>query len=183
VTFTTPALPDVTEITGPAAAKLFVSSSTSDADIFVVLRAFDARGREIDFQGALDPHTPIGNGWLRASHRRLDAGISTPWRPYHTHDRAEPLAPGQVYGLDVEIWPTSIVLPAGSRLALTVLGRDFERPGPAQEIRSFVTPFRGSGPFVHTDPGDRPPAVFRGRHTVHTGGPHQSYVLLPIIPR
>jgi predicted acyl esterase len=183
VTFSTAPLREPTEITGPAAVKLFVSSSTTDTDLFVVLRAFDPGGREIDFQGALDPHTPIGNGWLRASHRRLDHELSTPWRPYHAHDRAEPLAPGRVYELDVEIWPTSVVVPSGGRLTMTVLGRDFERPGPAQEIRSFVTPFRGSGPFVHTDPDDRPAAVFGGRTTLHTGGAHAAFLLLPIIPR
>jgi predicted acyl esterase len=183
VTFTTPPLGDATELTGPAAVKMHLSSSTSDADVFVVLQAFDRAGREIDFQGALDPHTPIGNGWLRASHRRLHPELSTPWRPYHAHDRAEPLTPGRTYELDVEVWPTSIVVPAGGRLALTLLGRDFERPGPAQQIRSFVTPFRGSGPFVHTDPEDRPAGIFGGRNTLHTGGAHSSYVLLPMIPR
>ncbi|HLY23591.1 MAG TPA: CocE/NonD family hydrolase [bacterium] len=182
-TFTTPPLADATEFTGPAAAKIFLSSSTSDTDVFAVLRAFDPAGREIDFQGALDPHTPIANGWLRASHRRLDPGLSTPWRPYHTHDHAEPLLPGRVYELDIELWPTSIVVPAGGRLSITILGRDFERPGPAQEIRSFVTPFRGSGPFVHADPDDRPASVFGGRNTLHTGGAHGSFVLLPVIPR
>jgi predicted acyl esterase len=183
VTFSTPPLQDTTEITGAAAVKLQISCGAGDTDVFAVLRAFDREGREIDFQGALDPHTPIGNGWLRASHRRLDPELSRPWRPYHSHDRAEPLTSDRVYELDVEIWPTSIVLPAGTGLTLTVLGRDFERPGPAQEIQSFVTPFRGSGPFVHADPADRPAAVFGGRNTLHTGAAHVSYVLLPVIPR
>jgi predicted acyl esterase len=182
VTFSTPPLREETEITGPAAVKLFVSSSTADADIFIVLRLFDPQGHEVDFQGALDPHTPIGNGWLRASHRRLDPGLSTEWRPYHSHDRDEPLVPGRVYDLDIEIWPTSIVAPAGSRIALTVLGKDFERPGKSLEMKTFATPFRGSGPFLHTDPEDRPADVFGGRTTVHTGGAHRSYLLLPVIP-
>ncbi|HEV2358750.1 MAG TPA: CocE/NonD family hydrolase [bacterium] len=182
IVFSTPPFPDATEITGPAAARLFLSSSTTDADVFLVLQAFDAAGREIDFQGALDPHTPIGNGWLRASHRQLDPDLSTPWRPYHAHDRAEPLTPGRVYQLDVEIWPTSIVVPAGGRLSLAILGRDFERPGPSLEMQSFVTPFRGSGPFVHTDPDDRPAAVFGGQNTVHTGGSNAAFVVLPVIP-
>ena len=94
VTLSTAPLERPTEITGPAAVKLFVSSTTADADVFVVLCVFDPEGREVDFQGALDPHTPIGNGWLRASQRRLDPELSTPWRPYHSHDRAEPLTSG-----------------------------------------------------------------------------------------
>ncbi len=182
VTLSSAPLERDTELTGPAAAKLFVSSSTVDADIFVVLRVFDPQGGEVDFQGALDPHTPIGNGWLRASHRRLDPDLSTPWRPYHSHDRAEPLVPGQVYELDVEIWPTSLVVPRGYRIALTILGKDLERPGPGLQIKSFAAPFRGSGPFLHTDPEDRPAAVFGGRTTLHTGGAHPSFLLLPVIP-
>ena len=72
VTFMTPPLHTETEITGPVAAKLFVSSSTTDADLFLILRVFSADMKEIVFQGAIDPHTPIAQGWLRASHRKLD---------------------------------------------------------------------------------------------------------------
>jgi predicted acyl esterase len=182
VTFAGPALAEETEVTGPVSATLFVSSSTDDADLFVVLRVFDAAGREVDFQGALDPHAPVGQGWLRASHRRRDRALSTAWRPYHTHDHAERLAPGRIYECDVEIWPTSVVVPARGRLALTVLGRDFERPGGGLQLTTFATAFRGSGPFLHTDPEDRPASVFAGRTTIHTGGGHPSSLLLPVVP-
>ena len=106
-----------TEITGPSALKLFVSSSTRDADIFAVLRVFSADMKEIVFMGAIDPHTPIGQGWLRASHRKLDKELTRDWRPYHTHDEPWPLAAGEIVDLDIEIWPTSIVLPPGYRIA------------------------------------------------------------------
>ena len=182
VTFSTPPLDQETEVTGPVAAKLFVSSSTADADVFVVLRVFDPGGREVDFQGALDPHTPIGQGWLRASHRRLDLALSTEWRPYQSHDRVEPLRPGQAYELDVEIWPTSLVVPAGHRIALTILGKDFERPGSGLQMKTFANQLRGSGPFLHEDPEDRPAEIFGARNTIHTGGAHMSYLLLPVIP-
>src|SRR3982750_453020 len=59
VTFFLPPLEQSTEITGPIAAKLFVSSSTLDADLFLVLRAFDPNMKEVVFMGALDPHTPL----------------------------------------------------------------------------------------------------------------------------
>ncbi|HZC14627.1 MAG TPA: CocE/NonD family hydrolase [Thermoleophilaceae bacterium] len=168
-----------TEITGPSAAKLFVSSSTEDADLFVVLRAFDPEGDELVFQGAIDPHTPIAQGWLRASHRKLDPGLSEPYRPYHAHDEKQPLVPGEVYELDVEIWPTSIVLPAGYRLALTIRGKDYEYPhAGGDRLSTFRNELRGSGPFLHDDPDDRPPKVFGGTVTVHAG----SYVLLPFVP-
>ena len=41
---------------------------------------------------------------------------------------------------------------------------------------------RGTGGMTHADPDDRPADVFGGEVTLHAGGPHASYLLLPIIP-
>jgi predicted acyl esterase len=183
VTFVTPPLDSETEVTGPSAAKLFVSSSTRDADLFLVLRVFSADLKEIVFQGAIDPHTPIGQGWLRASHRKLDTQLSTPWRPYHTHDEHWPLTPGEPVELDVEIWPTSIVVPAGYRIALTIRGKDYEYGGGSGgRLSNFKNELRGCGPFLHDDPVDRPPAIFGGKTTLHFSAASQPYLLLPVIP-
>ncbi len=183
VTFLTAPLAEETEITGPSALKLFVSSTTADADIFVVLRTFSGDLREVVFQGAIDPHTPVGQGWLRASHRRLDKKLSTPYRPYHTHTRREPLKPGEVVELDIEIWPTSIVVPAGFRVALTVRGKDYVYAGPSGgRLSNFKNELTGCGPFLHDDPRDRPPDLFGGVTGLHFGGAARPYLLLPIIP-
>jgi hypothetical protein len=182
VTFATPPLEHATEITGPSALKLWVSSATTDADVFAVLRVFDPGGKEVVFQGALDPHTPIGQGWLRASHRKLDRKLSRPYRPYHTHDRKQPLKPGQVYELDVEIWPSCIVVPKGWRVALTIRGKDYEWEGEATHLSNMKNPMRGCGPFVHDDETDRPPHVFGGKVTLHMDRRRPAHVLLPVIP-
>ena len=182
VTFSTPALDQETEITGPSTLKLWISSSTADADIFAVLRVFDPSGKEVVFQGALDPHTPIGQGWLRASQRKLDSGLSLPYRPYHAHDERQPLEPGKLYELDVEIWPTCIVVPKGYRIALTIRGRDYEWEGEAATLSNMKNPMRGCGPFVHDDETDRPPAVFGGKVTLHMGPQRAAHILLPVIP-
>jgi predicted acyl esterase len=183
VTFLTAPLETETEITGPSALKLFVSSSTSDADLFVVLRAFAPDLKEAVFQGAIDPHTPIGQGWLRASHRKLDKKLSTPWRPYHTHDRHQPLKRGEVVELDIEIWPTSIVVPAGCRIGATIRGKDYEYPGASGgRLSNFKNELKGCGPFLHDDERDRPPDIFGGTTTLHFGRNRQAYLLLPIIP-
>ena len=113
VTFLTPSSDREVEVTGPLAAKLFISSETKDADLFLVVRLFAPDLKEVTFKGALDPHTPIAQGWLRASHRKLDRKKSKPYQPYHSHDEKQPLKPGSIYELDVEIWPTSIVVPPG----------------------------------------------------------------------
>ena len=55
--------------------------------------------------------------------------LSTPFRPYHTHDELQPIEPDEIVELDIELWPTSVVVPAGYRIALTVRGRDYVYPG------------------------------------------------------
>ena len=183
VTFVGAPLDAPTELTGPLAATLFVSSSTTDADLFVVVRVLGPDAGEVTFMGALDPHTPVAQGWLRASHRRLDPERSEPWQPYHPHDEVQPLEPGEVYELAVEVWPTSIVAPAGSRLAVSVRGTDYEYPGdPDAGLASMKEAFTGVGPFRHDDAATRPPETFGGEVTVHTGPEHPSHLLAPVIP-
>jgi predicted acyl esterase len=180
VTFMSEALEKETEITGPLAAKLEVSSNTADADLFLVFRVFTPDLREVVFMGAIDPHTPVAQGWLRASHRKLDRQLSTDYRPYHTHDEKQPLKKDEIVSLDIELWPTSIVVPAGHRVALTVRGRDYEwQKSTGAKLSNFKNELRGCGPFLHDDPRDRPAAIFGGRTTLHL---KNSYLFLPVIP-
>ena len=183
VTFLTPPLLEETEITGPSALKLFVSSTTSDADIFAIVRVFSPDLKEVVFQGAIDPHTPIAQGWLRASHRKLDKKLSLPYRPYHTHDEELKLKAGQVVELDIEIWPTSIVAPPGYRVGITIRGKDYEYGGASGgKLSNFKNELKGCGPFLHDDPLDRPADVFGGATTLHFSRDRQPHLLLPIIP-
>jgi predicted acyl esterase len=176
------ALKSPMEITGPIAAKIFVSSSTTDADLFLILRVFAPDGEEVTFQGAQDPHTPIAQGWLRASHRKLDHRLSLPYRPYHTHDEVQPLIPGEAVELDIEIWPTCIVVPAGFRVALAVRGKDYEYGGSPVIAPHVPYPLRGVGPFTHNDLRNRPVKVFGGQNTLHFSEDRRPWLLLPIIP-
>lgn len=181
ITFWSPPFEQETEITGPLAARLFISSSTVDADLFLILQLFDPEGQEVTFHGAVEPAAPIAQGWLRASHRKLDPQLSTEWRPYPTHDEYQPLTPGEIYQVEVEIWPTSIAIPPGYRLALTAQGSDLEREQESGQLQTLGR-FRGSGPFVHKDPWDRRLEVFGGRVTIYSGASQPSCLLLPIIP-
>jgi predicted acyl esterase len=181
LTFSTPPLTTRLEITGPVAAKLWVSSETRDADLFVVLRLFDPAGKEVTFIGSNDPRVPVGLGWLRASHRKLDPAQSRPYRPWHPHDEEWPLTPGEPFELDIEIWPTCIVAPPGYRLALTVRGKDYEYDGSDAGLANAPYPMKGVGPFTHTDPQDRPPDIFSCTNTLHFAPGKMPYVLLPII--
>jgi len=164
VTFSTPPFATDTEVTGPIKLRLWVSSSTDDADLFAVIRNIAPDGTEVTYPGPLPegPRIAAAYGWLRASHRKLDPERSTPYRPYHTHDEIQKLTPGDAVPVDVEIWPTSIVLPRGHRLVLEIGSHDDARTT-----------------FQHTDPRDR---VEGGTNTIHAGGRFDSHVLLPIIP-
>jgi predicted acyl esterase len=183
LTFVSKPLTEDTEITGPLAANLRISSSTEDADIFLVFRVFAPDLREVTFAGAIDPHTPVAQGWLRASHRKLDKKLSKPYRPYHTHDQKQPLTKGKPVELDIEIWPTSIVVPAGYRIGLSIRGKDYEYGGASGgKLSNFKNELKGCGPFLHDDPRDRPPAIFNGTTSLHFSRGKAPYLLLPIIP-
>ena len=135
------------------------------------------------FKGAVDPHTPVAHGWLRASHLKLDKTLSTAWRPYHPHDEIQPLVPGDVYELDIEVWPTSVIVPAGYRLALTVRGKDYEYAGKIAELDFFKnSKLKGVGIYTHANPLLRPAELFGGTTTLHTGSMHGAFVILPVVP-
>jgi len=78
--------------------------------------------------------------------------------------------PGQVYELDVEIWPTCIVAPHGYRLALSIRGKDYVYPGDLSGIGGRIgQPATGVGPFRHEDKADRAPELYGGIKTLHSG--------------
>src|SRR5262249_50747481 len=153
-----------------------VSSSTTDADLFIVLRVFHPDLKELVFSGQTDPHTPIAQGWLRASRRKLDPTRSLPYRPYHTHDEDQKLVPGEIYELDIEVSPTCVVVPNGYRIGLAIRGRDYVYGGGPGRSIGFQGAFTGVGGFRHDEARDRPPSVFNGDVTLHGGPDRPAYI-------
>ncbi|HXQ53845.1 MAG TPA: CocE/NonD family hydrolase [Stellaceae bacterium] len=149
-----------TELTGEMALRLWVSTSEGDdLDLFVVLRKFDAAGREVFFPGYNGfARDAVAKGWLRVSHRALDPAKSRPSRPWHTHARLDTLRPGEIVPIDIEILPSSTLFEAGTRLELSVQGRD----GAKYPV------------FKHRASANR------GAHTLHCGGRFDSHLLVPI---
>jgi len=136
-------------------------------DMFVGLHKLDAAGASVPFAYyAQFDDGPVALGWLRASQRELDLQKSMEWQPVHTHTRVQKIVPGEIVLLDIEIWPSGTCFKAGETLRLMVQGTDINRY-----------------------PKDKVPVYFRheasankGRHTVHAGGEHESYLLVPVIP-
>ncbi len=183
VTFTAAPFETETEITGPVALTLYLSSSTVDADVFVTLRVIDSSGKDVRLRGAMDPRNVVGAGWLRASHRKLDPHRSLPYRPFHTHDESWPLTPGEVVELQVELWPTSLVVPPGYSIAVTVTGQDFQFRAEPSDPSIYGIPMRGHAFFLHDDETDRPSSVFDNVMTVLSGPGRESALMLPVVPR
>jgi predicted acyl esterase len=93
------------------------------------------------------------------------------------------MTPGEVYEVDVEVWPTCIVAPAGYRVALSVRGRDYVWPGgKSKGLETLGKAWHGCGPFTHEEPRDRPAEIFGGKVTLHTGPGREGFLLLPVIP-
>ena len=139
-----------------------VSSETEDMDLFLTLRNFDADGNEVLETGQQGSPVPVAKGWLRVSHRELDSDLSLPYRPYHKHQRRLYLTPGEIVKVEVEIWPTSMVFKKGHRIRLDVQPRDGV----------------GSASYMHYHADYN-----TGTNTIHVGGEHEAYLLLPVIPK
>lgn len=105
-----------------------------------------------------------------------------PLRPSHPHQDVAPVEPGRIYQAAVELWPTSIVVPPGYRLGLSIRGRDYQYEEDAAVRGITASAMNGSGWCIHDDPADRDPATLTGQVTVHTGAGQQSYLLVPVIP-
>ncbi len=160
--FETAPMANDTEITGPVVLVLWVSSTSKDMDIFATLRNIGPDGNDLWEVGPNHQPVPVTKGWLRASHRKLDAERSLPYRPYHAHDERWWLKPGEIVECRVEIWPTCMVFKKGHKLRLDVQPRDGV----------------GSAPHTHYHADYNAGA----RNTIHAGGAHASHLLLPFIP-
>jgi uncharacterized protein len=163
VTFTIDFKKD-TEFTGYVSLHLWIETDiTNDADIFVLLHKLDAAGKLVTGSfGYIGP-----DGRLRASHRRLDNSRSTPWFPYHPHDKEELLKPGQVVPLDIDIRPLGMHWHAGEKMELIIAGYN------------VMSRFRKGAPGGMSLPGLQ--TRNQGFHIIHTGGQYDSYLLMPCI--
>jgi putative CocE/NonD family hydrolase len=147
VAFTSPPFEQVTEVTGELALYLRSATSLKDMDVHASVTIVRPDGKE----------EVVTRGWLKASHRKLDPKRSTPSMPYHTHDEEQYLTPGEAVDLAIDVWPTSMVYAAGTRLRLRVAPCS---PG-----------FYGCTR-----------AAALGENTIFTGGTNPAYLLVPIVP-
>lgn len=131
-------------------------------DIFLTIRHYDTEGKEskssrpiffsgkvrcltiaenpVFYTGTTGEPVPVVKGWLRVSLRKFDSSHPAhraylPFRNYYSTD-VQPVVPGEVYPVDVEVWPTNVIVGKGHTLGLQITGHDTQ----------------GSGLFEHTHP-------------------------------
>lgn len=157
-------------IAGFGKVQLWVSSTSHDMDLFVSVRVLDGYDQQVDFTGFTtmgfsDRITPLTKGWLKVSHRTLDAERTTEYSPKHTHRRDDyaPLESGVPVQVEIELNPNTGFIRKGHRL------------------RVDIQPYDGvaSGLYHGYDPSFHDGAT----NTIYTGPDHVSYVQLPIIPQ
>jgi predicted acyl esterase len=158
------------ELVGPMKLLVHVGLvDTSDAHLFAAVSKFErapngAREAEVPFEGSYGFGCDVvAKGCQRIAHRRLDPSRSEPHRPFHPCDRPEPLGPGEVAPVEIEILPSATCFARGDGLRLIIQGAWFWKRGQL------------SGMF----PGYYAPSP-AGRLLLHYGGKHDSHLLVPI---
>jgi hypothetical protein len=142
LTYTTAPLASPMELAGHPVLRLWLASDAQDLDVFAYLEEVDGGGRS----------AYLTEGVLRASHRRQGAApYDNLGLPYHTHAQrdAAPLPAGAAVELAFGLLPSSVRLPQGSRLRLTVAFADadnFDTPvlQPPPRVRVLREPAHAS---------------------------------------
>ena len=157
-----------TELTGYFKLRLWVEAEgADDMDLFAAIQKLDAAGALVNFYYITRfRFGHAAHGWLRVSRRELDVAKSTPHQPVHLHLRDQPLKPGEIVPVEIEIWPSSTLFRSGEQLRVVVMGAD---PFPPSDAPGIV---------ITRHPETRN----AGKHVIHTGGRFDSHVLLPVIP-
>ena len=144
-------------INGPIQADIWIDSTVTEAVVSVQIE-------EVSSRQAL----PITNGQLLASGRAIDEERSryidgVMIQPYHyfTEEANEPLVPGEVVKLSVEVFPTSAIIRRGNKLRVSI-----SPSNQAQGMLNFARQAMAEG----------------GETTIHISPQYPSSVVLPAVP-
>ncbi|MFZ1089203.1 MAG: CocE/NonD family hydrolase [Xanthobacteraceae bacterium] len=160
LTFTGEPLAQDLEIAGPIKLTLFLSSTAAETDVFAKLSDQYPQANEDRAKGLNPLAEVVTRGWLRASHREIDAAHSTDMVPRYTHRNPEPLTRGVIYKLEISLEPMAYLFRKGHRIRLELVNGD-----------SPVT--EALWPHYY-----RPDKI--GTDTIHHGADYPSALILPV---
>lgn len=170
VSFVTDPVPEDIVVAGYGKLVAYVSSTTKDMAIHAAVRVVDESNHEVSYlttpaNSELGHYSPFQKGDLKVSHRKLDPAKSTVYRPYHTHLASDyqPLKPGEIVEVQVELWPGTALIKKGWRIRLDV------QP---------VVGCAWGGNIVDLDKSYQAGSV----NTIYTGPKRLSYLQLAVIP-
>ncbi len=125
------------EVTGHPIVTLWVSSEAADASVFAYLEYEDPDGVV----------TVVTEGMLRLCHRKVSGHVLDPLAiPERTFlsDDASPLPSGEPVDASFDLLPTSVMIPAGSRVCLAVALGDADHFRPVCDAPHAVKVHHGS---------------------------------------
>jgi uncharacterized protein len=167
ISFISDPLPDDMVLAGYMKVALWVSSTSTDMDVFASLRVLDESDREIRYESLVPPIDPanihpVGHGLLKVSHRKLDDTRSTDYWPVPTHLEADhqPLHDGEVVAVEIGLYPSTAMIRRGCRLRIDI-----------QPYSPAGVPSRAYDESYHVG----------ATNMVFTGPDHPSYLQLPIV--
>jgi hypothetical protein len=140
--FTSPVLDRYIEITGPVQVRLWVSSTAPDTDFTAKFCDVYPDGRSMI----------VLDGILRASRR-------------NSLEKGEPLEPGKIYELAIDLWSTSLVVSPGHRVSVAISSSNAPRFEPNANTGRPSAP-DGKGEVA--------------TNTIYMNASHPSHILLPI---
>jgi predicted acyl esterase len=165
-----------TTMVGYPKARLWVEADgADDMDLFILMQKLDRNGtplqqfnvpnhgalmQDLTERGASVLRYKGSNGRLRVSARHLDEALTTDAVPAHSFDRIERLSPGEIVDVEIDLFPIGLVFYPGEQLRLVISARN--ALGPIMPATRDYVPENS------------------GRHVIHTGGDHASYLQLPI---
>jgi predicted acyl esterase len=152
-----------TQITGNIGAYLWVSpDEVNDMDLLVKLRKLNAEGKAVYFDHCHAPGTyEVASGWWRLSWRELDKNKSRPEWPIPAFGTPQKVNPGDVVRAAFNIYFSSTLFHKDETLQMFIAGSN----------KYSVTNNRFMYDFLNF-----------GSHTIYTGGNHDSYLLIPVLP-
>ncbi|EMC98761.1 hypothetical protein BAUCODRAFT_120063 [Baudoinia panamericana UAMH 10762] len=165
------------EFTGHVVARVNVSATSTigspvpkDIDIFLTLRHWDVHGKEKLYTGSIGDPVPVTKGWQRVSLRKINDKhpLHRDYRPHRDFfsTDVQPVIPGEVYPVDVEVIATNVVVSKGEKLSFEISGGDTQ----------------GVGIFHHDSP-ERNVERFGKLNHIHFSPEYVNYVSLPLIPK
>ncbi|PWH06418.1 hypothetical protein DEO23_05450 [Brachybacterium endophyticum] len=166
-----------TQLVGYPKAHLWVEADgADDMDLFVLIQKLDRFGtplqaftvpnqsalvHDVTDHGASILRYKGSDGRLRVSARHLDGARTSDEVPAHSFDRVEKLSPGEVAEIEIDLLPIGLAFHPEEQLRFIVSSRNL-----LGTMMPGIAEYAGAG---------------SGRHVVHTGGEHASYLQLPVM--